>query len=227
MDRIHNNRRTRALEPEKIFANKAESYARYISLFFYPEGLQAFFATAGWLRAGLRIMDAGCGTGVVTLSLLKAMSQSGLDVECVNAFDLTPAMLELFSSLLQQQGQHKVELCQANVLELEKLPVHWNSYDIIVSASMLEYIPKDRFVDTVINLTARLKPGGKFILFITSNNWLTKILVENPWGGHRYTRDELRILFSQTGLANVGFNKFPLKYGWLNLWGHIVEADRL
>lgn len=35
-----------------------------------------------------------------------------------------------------------VETAQANVLELDPLPDAWTQYDLIVSASMLEYVPK-------------------------------------------------------------------------------------
>lgn len=212
------------VEPEKLFAAKANSYARYIALFFYPQGLQAFFTNAEWLRNGLRVMDAGCGTGVVTLGFLKAMKQSSYEVECINAFDLTPEMLELFRTNLKARHIQQVDLQQANVLELEKLPLDWTGYDLIITASMLEYIPKDKLAVTLANLRARLNKAGRLILFMTRRNWLTTLLVKNPWGGNRYSRAELASAFAAADFKQVTFKKFPWNFGWLNLWGHIVEA---
>jgi 2-polyprenyl-3-methyl-5-hydroxy-6-metoxy-1,4-benzoquinol methylase len=214
-------------EPKKLFSAKAASYARYIALFLYPQGFQAFFSGANWLDNGLRVLDAGCGTGVVTFGLLKALKRYKYEVERVNAFDLTPAMLELFQTGLEHRGIKKVDFCQANVLELEQLPSGWTSYDVIVSAAMLEYIPRDRFSETLASLRSRLREQGRFILFMTKRNWLTKLFIENPWGGNRYSRQELAEAFSRAGFGEIKFKTFPLNYGWLNLWGHIVEAKAL
>jgi SAM-dependent methyltransferase len=216
-----------AKEASKLYSAKANSYARYISLFLYPQGFHAFFSDTDWLRNGLRIMDAGCGTGVVTFGLLKALGRHGYEYECVNAFDLTPAMLELFRNGLEQRGIRNVDLRQANVLALEQLPLSWTNYDVIVSASMLEYIPKDIFSETLVSLRSRLAKGGRFILFMTQRNWITKLFIERPWGGNRYSRQELKEAFARAGFGKVTFKKFPLNYGWLNLWGHIVEAQTL
>lgn len=215
---------TKTEEPKKLFSAQADSYARYVSLFLYPQGFHGFFSSVDWLRDGLRIMDAGCGTGVVTFGLLKALSRCGYNYECVNAFDLTPAMLEIFRKRLAQQGIKKVDLCQANVLTLGELPSGWTGYDVIITASMLEYIAKDKFVDTLASLRSRLAKDGRLILFMTRRNWLTELLVERPWGGNRYSRQELAQAFTVAGFKEVRFKKFPLNYYWLNLWGHIVEG---
>jgi hypothetical protein len=35
-----------------------------------------------------------------------------------------------------------VEARQANVLDMDTLPADWTSYDLVVTASMLEYVPR-------------------------------------------------------------------------------------
>lgn len=211
-------------KPEQFYSANASAYARYISWFLYPQGFQAFFASREWLTDGMRVMDAGCGTGVVSFGLLKALHQRGYDVESVNAFDLTQAMLDLFRIDITQPDTRKIALCQANVLELEKLPAGWNSYDLIISSGMLEYISRDIFSTTLANLRARLKPNGRFVLFMTKQSWITELLIERPWGGNRYTQQQLSQAFHQAGFNEIKFSKYPLTYGWLNLWAHIVEA---
>ena len=82
----------------------SDSYARFIRFVGYPRGLRAFFLTAALLRSDLRVLDAGCGTGVVTLGLRDAMIRRGFDVGALYGFDLTPAMLDRFREALQRRG---------------------------------------------------------------------------------------------------------------------------
>ena len=140
------------------------------------------------------------------------------------AFDLTPAMLARFREEMKQRAINEIDLCQANALALDQLPSTWTGYDVIISASMLEYIPREKFAEALAGLRARISPQGRFILFITRRNWLTELLVERPWGGNRYSHLELAAAFSAAGFREITFQRFPLNYYWLNLWGYIVEG---
>jgi hypothetical protein len=92
---------------------------------------------------------------------------------------------------------------------------------------MLEYIPRKDFVTALIALRTRLAREGSFLLFITRQNWLMKLLIEHAWSANRYSRQELIDAFVAAGFGGVAFKKFPLSYFWLNLWGYIVEGKPL
>jgi SAM-dependent methyltransferase len=154
-----------------FFTEKHDVYARFIRLVRYPQGLRAFFMGSPLLRSGLRVLDAGCGTGVVTLGLRDALVRRGLEPGTLHAFDLTPAMLDRFRATLERRGIGDVVTAQANVLALDALPAGWTGYDLVMSASMLEYVPPDRLVDALRGLRSRLRDGGRFVLFITRRNW--------------------------------------------------------
>jgi len=79
-------------------------------------------------------------------------------------------MLEHFRQTLQRRGITGVELTRANVLQLDELPIGWTDYDLIVSASMLEYVRRDRFVEALRALRERLGHGGSFVLFMSRRN---------------------------------------------------------
>jgi 2-polyprenyl-3-methyl-5-hydroxy-6-metoxy-1,4-benzoquinol methylase len=177
-----------------------------------------------WLRPGLRVLDAGCGSGLPGLALLEAIERRGLEPERVQGFDLTPAMLELYREKLAQSGVDGVELREANVLKLDRLPAMWTEYDLVLSASMLEYVPRERLAEALAGLRSRLATGGRLVLFMTRRNWVTRIVIERPWGGDRYSRADLAEAFGAAGFRNATFQRFPARYGWLNLWGHVVEA---
>jgi len=211
-------------EPKAFFTSEAAAYDRYVSSFLYPQGLRAFFERAECLREGLRILDAGCGSGIPGLALLEALGRRGLAFERVDAFDLTPAMLGLYREKLVRRGIEGVELREADVLELDRLPTSWTGYDLVLSASMLEYIPRGRLPETLAGLRSRLSADGRFLLFMTRRNWVTKRFVERPLGGNRYSRSELAAALAAARFQEPTFHRFPLAYTWLNLWGHILEA---
>jgi SAM-dependent methyltransferase len=217
---------TLTAEPERFFTDRHRAYARFIRSVRYRQGLRAVFLASPWLRSGLRILDAGCGTGAVLLGVREALLHRQMTARALHAFDLTPAMLEQFRATIQRRGIDGIELAQANVLELNALPDGWADYDLIVSASMLEYVPRDRFVDALRALRARLSAEGRFVLFMTRRNPLTRLLIGFWWASNLYIQPELRDALRAAGFSAVAFRRFPLRGLHLAPWGHIVEARR-
>ncbi len=209
---------------KSLYSKNVDTYALFVSTFFYPQGLRAFFKTSALLRDDLRVLDAGCGTGIVTFALIDALRYHNYSFCTVHGFDLTPAMHTRFQEQLDERDITNVHLRQADVLKLEHLPSSWANYNLIVSASMLEYIPKKDFVAALIALRTRLSRQGSFLLFITRKSWLTKPLIEHLWSANRYSRQELLDAFTAAGFGNLTFKKFPLPYFWLNQWGYIIEG---
>jgi SAM-dependent methyltransferase len=213
-------------DTRRLFTEKHDSYARFIRFVRYPQGLQAFFLHSPLLRSGLRVLDAGCGTGVVTLGLRAALVRRGFEPGTLHAFDLTPAMLDRFRATLARRGITDVETAQANVLALEELPSGWGHYDLLVSASMLEYVPRERFVEALRGLRGLLREGGHFVLFMTRRNWLTRPLIGRWWQSNLYGARELRTAFASAGFSAFAFRRFPPAAWHLVPWGYVMEATR-
>jgi cyclopropane fatty-acyl-phospholipid synthase-like methyltransferase len=96
-------------------------------------------------------------------------------------------MLDRFQAELDSRGITRVRLKRANVLELDQqLPPSWSNYDLIVSTSMLEYVPKSSLGQTLSALNARLGQDGTLLVVITRKSWITWILVEGWWRAARY-----------------------------------------
>jgi cyclopropane fatty-acyl-phospholipid synthase-like methyltransferase len=142
----------------------------------------------------------------------------------MHAFDLTPAMLERFRRTLRERALQGIDLVQADVLALRALPPSWNDYELIVSASMLEYLPRTQLPAGLRGLRLLLKPGGHLVLFITRRNWLTRPLIGRWWQSNLYAADELRRAFQEAGFGSVVFRRFPTSFRHFALWGHIIEA---
>lgn len=217
--------RKQAADPVRLYSDRSESYVRFVGLVRYAEGIRAYFLRSSFLRSGLRVLDAGCGTGIVTLALRDALLHRGLTPGPMHAFDLTPAMLERFHATLEERAIQGIDLAQADVLELNRLPVSWGEYDLIVSASMLEYLPRARLSAGLGGLRSLLREGGTFVLFITRRNWLTRPLIGRWWQANLYKEDELAQAFQEAGFKCISFRRFPLRFRYLALWGYIVEAQ--
>ena len=209
-----------------LFSGRATSYARFIRAVLYPQGLRAYWLASPLLAPDLRILDAGCGTGALTLAVRGALVRRRLAARALHGFDLTPAMLDELRRTMDARGIRDVALAEADVLHLDALPSDWREYDLVVTASMLEYVPRERFAEALAGLRARLRDRGHFVLFITRRNPLMQLLIGRWWESNLYTAAELAAAFGRAGFTRVEFPAFPVSARYLGLWGHIVQAQR-
>ena len=209
---------------QEFYTKNLDRYGSFIAAFQSPRAMRAFLQSSHLLRDRLRVLDAGCGFGMVTFALLKALRERNQDYEAIDAFDLTPAMLVRFRSELDTRGITRVQLQQADVLALEALPPSWANYELIISASMLEYLPKRDLARALAGLRARLAPDGHILVVITKKTPETKVLIEWWWHAERYTKNELLRAFDEAGFQVPVFRRFPWRYFWLNRANYVVEA---
>lgn len=104
----------------RFFTAKHDVYKRFIRMVGYQHGVRTFFGQSSLLLSGLRMLDAGYGTGAETLALHEALVRKGLEAKSLDAFGLTPAMLRRFQEKCQSRGI-QVRTTQANVLELDRM----------------------------------------------------------------------------------------------------------
>lgn len=104
------------------------------------------------LSRGARILDAGCGTGLLTVALLKALDQPVR----ITAVDLSGSSIVTARKVVEEKAGRadKVWFTQANVLAL---PFVSDSFDFVVTSGVLEYVP---LRDGLGELARVLKPGG-------------------------------------------------------------------
>lgn len=109
------------------------------------------------LPAGSAVLEAGCGSGFVTIEL----ARRGLQVTAVDA---APEMLELASALVVEKGlQGAVQLRQADVHALE-FPDR--SFQLVVALGLIPWLHSPG--NALAELSRVLLPGG--LLVVTSDN---------------------------------------------------------
>lgn len=104
------------------------------------------------LSHGSRILDAGCGTGLLTLTLMKVLK---IPVR-ITSLDLSAPSLKTARKAVDghKSSAQSVNFAQANVLSL---PFADSSFDLVVTSGVLEYVPLNNGLGELARV---LSPGG-------------------------------------------------------------------
>ena len=210
-----------------LYSRRSTLYAKLIRYVGYQNGIESVFRTemAHALSPCARVLDAGCGAGAVTFALLSAYGKLSVPRGIIDAFDLTPKMLQRFRGQLDRERACSVRLVQADVLNLESsLPADWTDYDLVVSSGMLEYVGRRQLSQALVNLRGLLKPRGSLLLFVSRKGLFNKWAMERWWQANCYDAAELELALRSAGFESVSFHRFPAPYAFLNAWGFAVEA---
>ncbi|MBU2054192.1 MAG: class I SAM-dependent methyltransferase [Proteobacteria bacterium] len=179
------------------------------------------------LREGMRVLDAGCGSG---RHLCEAFRTPGAAVAGVdlNWGDLCKA--KGFLSLMAGENGGTWIVARADVT---KLPFADGCFDVVVCAEVLEHIAENRAA--VGELLRVLKPGGDLVVtvprFLPERIcWMLSSAYHREPGGHIriYKKAELRVLLEEAGAScrRIRYRHgLHAPYWWLRcLVGHKNES---
>jgi ubiquinone/menaquinone biosynthesis C-methylase UbiE len=152
-------------------------------------GAKTLLERAG-IRPGMRVLDAGCGPGRVTVPASVRVGPSGRVV----AVDIQRGMLERLGSRAEEKGLTNVELVLAGLGD-GKLPT--DEFDVALLATVLGEIPDKPAALREIHRS--LRPGG--VLSITE-------VLPDP---HYQRLSRVRTLARESGFRELSI--FP---GWLS-----------
>jgi SAM-dependent methyltransferase len=133
-------------------------------------------------RTGLRILDAGCGTGGTTAELRRFGDVVGVDL----AWEaLEPARTHGLNALARAS--------------IEKLPFRAASFDVATSFEVVYHLGVASDAGALAEIRRVLKPNGLFVLRVPAHDWLRGEHDRLVHTRHRYSRGEVAHKLNEAG----------------------------
>ena len=153
------------------------------------ESLVRLLDARGESLSGRRVLDFGCGTGLLTERLLPRVAE-------VVAVDASPAMLAVLEAKRSREGFDRVTivsdiLTPALLREDSRLS---DGFDLVVASSVLAFVSDHR--QMVQTLASALRPGGRLVHW----DWELDPAEESPFG---LSREAVREALVAAGLEDV------------------------
>lgn len=156
------------------------------------------------------VLDAGCGTGLLTLAILRTLRRPAR----VTAIDLSaPSIAKARQAASKESARHAVQFLQANLLAL---PFADDSFDFVATSGALEYVPLG---EGLAELARVLRPGGHLLhlpvrpapasLFL---EWMFRFKTHPPLEVDAHTRKYFRIVERHhfAPLEAIGWTKLAI-----------------
>lgn len=147
------------------YGSLANVYDAFLTLMGFKRGIENFLDRINFsFSKGAKILDAGCGTGLVAIYLAKRFP----DIE-VYASDIDRRMLEEMKRLVIEERITNIFLFQGDLNTPEflddfqrnrTLSLPQNFFDIVITSGVLEHV----FIGAVIpRLISLIRPNGMFL----------------------------------------------------------------
>ncbi|HEX8473394.1 MAG TPA: methyltransferase domain-containing protein [Pyrinomonadaceae bacterium] len=155
---------------ETLYDRFAHLYDLTFKFNRYGRSIERYFRTHPLpLSSGAKILDAGCGTGLLTLALLNVLERPAH----VTAIDLSNSSLHTARRAVRKTDarlKHRIVFAQANVLSL---PFADETFEFVITSGALEYVPLQQGFSELARVIA---PGGYLFHLPVRPSFVSKIL---------------------------------------------------
>jgi SAM-dependent methyltransferase len=139
---------------------------------------------------GLRVLEAGCGTGG-NLQMLSAFGE-------LDAFELDDEARSIAKSKLPMD-------IKSGMLP-DQIPYAPGKFDVVVAFDVIEHVEKD--IESLASLGLQLAPGGRLVMTVPALPWLWSKHDETHHHFRRYTSKQLNETLIKAGLQPVKISYF-------------------
>lgn len=162
--------RPRKTKTQSFYDRIAEVHNITLKLNGYRQSVSKFLRSLDLkVDKNSKVLDAGSGTGLVTLGFYDAGYKPGMTV----ALDLSAGSLKLATGEFRKDRKtkaKKIAAVQGNVL---KLPFEDETFDVVFSCGVLEYVPLD---DGLQEMSRVLKSTGRLVFIPVKPGFVGSVL---------------------------------------------------
>lgn len=193
---------------QKFYDRIADVHNLMMKINGYRDSVAKYLSALNFdISSDSTVLDAGCGTGLVTLAFHSAGYRPGKSF----ALDLSFKSLEVAKEQFEEDeivAVRKVTPLQGNLLSM---PFEDETFDLILTCGALEYVPLD---EGVAELARVLKKGGLLVLIPIRPSFIGSVL-EILYNFKTHSAEQVKIS-SQKYFEIVGNYKFPVTepIGW-------------
>lgn len=109
------------------------------------------------LKPGMRVLEVGCGTGVLTRLAAAAVGPAGAAVGIDPAPEMIAVAREKATSEAEASAQFRLGV-------IEALPFADTSFDVVLASAMLHHLPPETKDAGLREVFRVLKPGGRLVV---------------------------------------------------------------
>ena len=205
------------MDPQRLYTLASRFYDLGLRLNRYSAAVHEFVAAIPLPREGpIRVLDAGCGTGLYSLAVARAFPRAR-----VSAFDLNEAMLaRLREKTIRLGVATRVKTFEHDARRpVPGIPP--GGLDLIVSGGLLEYVEP---ADALASLGPLLRKGGIYLNSPVKDGWPGR-LVGALSGFRPLARSSLLAAFEAEGFRLVSEIELPRMYWPISAVkvGHVFE----
>lgn len=195
-------------------------YATYFTLIGYRSSLKYFLRSNHHhlgLRENMKILDAGIGTGFMTINLLR---ESPIPLT-ITGLDFSTGMLIGLDRWLRKLGLE--ERVRLHLGDMRQMPFHDETFDLIATSAAMEYLPD---INEGISECGRvLRPGGKLLFIATRDSFMGNVIAAT-WKNRTLETDRIKEHMRQAGMTRITSLRFPWYFPHANWWGMILLGEK-